>query len=317
MLSTVGQEKSNQEDLNVDDFVGLGGTYGVLRVIASLEGVIESDHFPPKSIYEFAKHKDISDLQYNEDIMPALSLPYQVHKNFATTYAVVDRGNLYRSEFVTKLAELMAEGEYYEVVRLSVEQYRDNLGVGFTKGQPNNPKDRTATMDRYKKGILDALQVHVKLRMITEDQRELIVKEFNLRGNHASETATNNKKRKLGIEVIKQTGNALVKFGHEYKCDKDYRHDNPKVVEANERRRNRVLTRDEKRKSKGKPYNKVLEIPTEKDCFDANQNSSKKIKLSNFYHRGKTLFQRRAKHWKDFRTRMKTHRRIHSTQHEE
>lgn len=39
-----------------NDLAGIGGTYGILKYIASRPNQIESDHFPPSSVYKFAKH---------------------------------------------------------------------------------------------------------------------------------------------------------------------------------------------------------------------------------------------------------------------
>lgn len=64
----------------------------------------------------------------------------------------------------------MKEGNYKEAIRLSIQEYQDNIGVGFDEnGNPNSQADRTDTFDRYKPGILDALEVHKELGMIDED----------------------------------------------------------------------------------------------------------------------------------------------------
>ncbi|OXA39952.1 hypothetical protein Fcan01_25397 [Folsomia candida] len=172
--------------------VGIGGTYGVLRDTASRQGVVESDHFPPKSIYQYSPDPELQKLA--ETDMPALSMKRRLHREFTTTGAKVYKESLqktmntatgelnYNRKFVTKLKEHMANGEYYKVVWLSVEEYRKSLG-DKTHRQHNED-----TFEKYKAGIYDALKVHVKLGMITEDERTKLRKEFQLDTSRPEDT---------------------------------------------------------------------------------------------------------------------------------
>lgn len=143
------------------ELIGIGGTYGDLQIVSSKKHIVESDHFPPESVYKFAKDSWIRNI--NRADMAALSIPYRLHKDFTTTGAVVGNQG-YRGEFVTELSKLMREGKYDEVVRLSILEYNKSLGDKTHRG--NNEE----LFDYYKPGILAGLKVQVKNGLLSEEK---------------------------------------------------------------------------------------------------------------------------------------------------
>ena len=73
--------KVSQE--NTEFVAGAGaGPYGVLLKLVSKQDAVESDHFPPKSVYQVAKDEHTRNLSENH--MTAISLQYENHRVFIT-----------------------------------------------------------------------------------------------------------------------------------------------------------------------------------------------------------------------------------------
>ncbi|XP_035700948.1 uncharacterized protein LOC118433278 [Folsomia candida] len=183
------------------ELIGIGGTYGDLQIVSSKKHIVESDHFPPESVYKFAKDSWIRNI--NRADMAALSIPYRLHKDFTTTGAVVGNQG-YRGEFVTELSKLMREGKYDEVVRLSILEYNKSLGDKTHRG--NNEE----LFDYYKPGILAGLKVQVKNGLLSEEKLTEFSDELEL--TKITHPVEDTALRKKAIKAVNETVHTMPKI---------------------------------------------------------------------------------------------------------
>lgn len=123
----------------------------------SKKNIIESDHFPPKSTYSHAKDQKIREL--NERDMGAVSISYAEHRKLLTTGNANEKGG-YMNNW---LSDHFAKGEYFEAINKNIQLY---VEAGF--------------LNKIKKGVMDALIYHEQNGLITDAQRNTLIKDFQL-----------------------------------------------------------------------------------------------------------------------------------------
>lgn len=142
---------------NAATYIGIGGTYGRLVDTVSKDKIIESDHFPPKSTYPHAKDKNIREIKERD--MAACSVSYFEHRSLLTTGSGNEKGG-YMNNW---LADHFKLGQYYQAVDMNIQIYKEHK-----------------ILDICKKGVMDALLVHEKNKLITDAQRLDLIKKYSL-----------------------------------------------------------------------------------------------------------------------------------------
>ncbi|KAJ6646311.1 hypothetical protein Bhyg_01522 [Pseudolycoriella hygida] len=142
---------------NANKYIGIGGRYGRLVDTVSKDRIIESDHFPPKSVYSYAKDKHIREI--NERDMGAVSISYAEHRTLLTTGSANEKGGFMNQW----LADHFKKGEYYQAIEKNIQLYVE-----------------AKFLNQIKKGVMDALEVHVANKLITDAQRKTLIKQFSL-----------------------------------------------------------------------------------------------------------------------------------------
>ncbi|XP_037025593.1 uncharacterized protein LOC119066967 [Bradysia coprophila] len=142
---------------NANKYIGIGGRYGKLVDTVSKDKIIESDHFPPKSAYAYAKDKKIREIKERD--MAAVSISYAEHRVLLTTGSGNEKGGFFNNW----LADHFKKAEYYQAIEKNIQVYQQ---AGF--------------LNQIKKGVLDALSVHEANGLITDAQRKALITEFKL-----------------------------------------------------------------------------------------------------------------------------------------
>lgn len=150
----------------VAQVIRMAGRYEEMRSYAN-RGRVESDHFPPKSVYKAAKDKHIREL--SESAMAALNLRYEDHRAFITTGSGREA-----IEFRTRQMRYFGQGEYCTAIEINLEEYKKAHLIG-----PHN-----------KSALATGLSVHVQNRLITEEQKEALIRKYNLLGSDEAREAS-------------------------------------------------------------------------------------------------------------------------------
>lgn len=158
-------------------YIGIGGRYGKLADTVSKDKIIESDHFPPKSTYSYAKDKKIREIKERD--MGAVSISYAEHRTFLTTGSANEKGGFMNQW----LADHFKAGEYYEAIDKNIQLYAE-----------------AKLLDHIKKGVMDALLVHQANGLITDSQRKTLIKNYKLNG--FDKNLENDKDRKEAVSVV-------------------------------------------------------------------------------------------------------------------
>lgn len=140
----------------IKKFEGEGGTYASLKRLYSSRQKIESDHNPPKSVYAFAKDKNIRNLTDGQ--MAAVTLDYQEHRDFITTGS-----SKVEKDFRQEQMNFFEQGNYQAAIKLNWNAYID-AGV----------------FDNIKAGLVECLKVHVKNGLLTQTESDQMAKDYNL-----------------------------------------------------------------------------------------------------------------------------------------
>ena len=163
---TLKQLEVQTHEQTVAQVIRMAGRYCSMRLYAK-EGKVESDHFPPKSVYPAAKDEHISRL--SESAMAALNLRYEDHRAFITT------GSGRKAiEFRTRQMWYFRQGEYCTAIEINLEEYRKANLIGA----------------HNKSALAEALFVHVQNRLITEEQRGDLIRKYNLLGSDEAREAS-------------------------------------------------------------------------------------------------------------------------------
>lgn len=134
----------------------MGGRYGEMLPYVKQKKV-ESDHFPPKSVYKHAKDAWIRSL--SDRNMASLNLPYAVHRSFITT------GSSKEAVAFRKVQErLFAKGNYCYAIKINLYQYQE-AGI---------------IVNENKQAIVDGLNTHMTNGLINDAQKNDLIKEYNL-----------------------------------------------------------------------------------------------------------------------------------------
>lgn len=105
--------------------MGIGGRYGRLVDTVSKDKIIESDHFPPKSAYAYAKDKSIRAIKERD--MAAVSISYAEHRVLLTTGSANVKGGFMNQW----LADHFKAGQYYDAIDKNIQIYKE---AGFLRG---------------------------------------------------------------------------------------------------------------------------------------------------------------------------------------
>lgn len=142
---------------NAYKYIGIGGRYGRLVDTVSRDKLIESDHFPPKSVYAHAKDKKIRNIKERD--MAACSISYAEHRKLLTTGSANEKGGFMNQW----LSDHFAKGEYYQAIEKNIQLYKE-----------------AKFLNQVKRGVKDGLSVHVANNLINNAQRLALIAEFKL-----------------------------------------------------------------------------------------------------------------------------------------
>ncbi|MDX2165247.1 MAG: serine protease, partial [Gammaproteobacteria bacterium] len=140
----------------IEEVTTMAGLYGDM-LHYSKKKIIESDHFPPKSVYKMAKDAHIKNL--SETQMVSLNLKYQVHRKFITTGSRKEV-----VEFRARQEKFFAQGKYYDAIDINIEEYQ-KAGI---------------ITDGNKSALAKGLDLHVTNKLITAQQRHNLIAKYNL-----------------------------------------------------------------------------------------------------------------------------------------
>jgi len=144
--------------------VGITGKHQFTRLY-SADGVIESDHTIPYDVWNSTTHPQMASItsgsgkRPGEDDMPAMTIPYEIHRRLLTTGSSTEAQN-----FRESLTGLCNAGKVDQALILCYQEY-ENRGLD---------------LQHYKGSIVSSLDNHVGLRLITDTQKAAILRRFSL-----------------------------------------------------------------------------------------------------------------------------------------
>ena len=176
----------NQEDLDsieslaVFKCLGVGGKHGDTRKY-SRKWKIESDHFPPYDAYNQLYEKEncpsqikaifdkYSGKRRGENGLPAITIPYVIHRKLDTTASSEESRN-----FRSAQAEDIAAGNTCEAIRKNFDNYSIK---GLFKRSNYNCTDSEfdALLGKYLKGFNTSLKQHKEHGFLDEGRRTFLV----------------------------------------------------------------------------------------------------------------------------------------------
>jgi len=114
--------------------------------------------------------------------MGAVSMSYAAHRILLTTGS----GNEKAGYFNNWIIDHFEKGEYYDGIQKNIQVYKEDK-----------------ILDPLKKGVSDALKIHVTNKLITDTQRNALIKEFALdQFDKDLETLEKNKDRIEAEKVV-------------------------------------------------------------------------------------------------------------------
>jgi len=140
----------------INQVTRMGGTYGNMGLFVK-RSKVESDHFPPSSVYKSAKDTKIRKL--NKKTMASLNLRYANHRQFITTGSRKEA-----VEFRKRQAQFFARGEYHKAIDINLEEY----------------EKADLIKEENKEAIISGLNVHVKNGLLNDTQKNDLIKKYNL-----------------------------------------------------------------------------------------------------------------------------------------
>jgi hypothetical protein len=161
----------------VYECLGRGGKHGQTKEW-SLKGKVESDHFPPYDAYvkalkvekctEEVKARINSHLR--RDNLPAITIPYNVHRGLDTTGGANDNIKFRREQ-----AESIGEGQFVDAIEKNLRSYCTH-GL-FTRSTYPNLSNRNfrSLLKKYYVGFENALQEHVNLKFINPEEKKQLL----------------------------------------------------------------------------------------------------------------------------------------------
>lgn len=146
-----------------DECLGISGIHGQTRLY-SVVGVIESDHTIPHDVWKSTTNPKMQAIcmkggagrRIGEDFMPAITIPYNLHRNLLTTGSGADR-----EKFRKDLVDLCNKGKIDEALIKCYKEYKRN-GMNTGTGC-------------YRTAIEKSLDEHVALGLITMAQKTTII----------------------------------------------------------------------------------------------------------------------------------------------
>ena len=157
--------------------LGRGGKHGQTKEW-SLKGKIESDHFPPFDAYVKALHllkckKEVKariNSNRRRDNLPAITIPYNVHRGLDTTGNDTDH-----NEFRKEQAESIGQGKFVDAIEMNLGSYRTH-GLFTQSTYPNlSNKNFRSLLKKYYVGFKNALQEHVNLKFINPEEKDQLL----------------------------------------------------------------------------------------------------------------------------------------------
>lgn len=139
----------------VKQCINKGGAHGQTKKFSSIK-LVESDHFPPACTYKESGNPQLVNIP--RDKMGAVTIPYEVHRTFITTGSSCSE-----KKFRTKISKFLNAGQGKNAIIYSIEAYK-NAGI----------------LPKIKKSIKEALEVHVKNKLITDQEKQDIIVLYQL-----------------------------------------------------------------------------------------------------------------------------------------
>ena len=170
-------EYSGPLEETVYECLGRGGRHGKTKEW-SLKGKIESDHFPPFDAYVKALHlgtcknevKASIKSNRRRDNLPAITIPYNVHRGLDTTGNDTDH-----NEFRKKQAKSIGQGKFVDAIEMNLGSYRTHgLFKRSTYPKLSNRNFRSL-LKKYYVGFENALQEHVNLKFINPEEKKQLL----------------------------------------------------------------------------------------------------------------------------------------------
>ncbi len=138
--------------------LGVGGAHGETSRWSLLKNV-DSDHFPAVNAFEQAS------ICKNRNVLPAITIPKIIHKKLATTVS---------RDFRSAQARNIRLGNTCEAIEANFDDYQEK-GLFRQCNYICTDGDFKALLEEYRKGFKKALQLHVQLKFINEDQKQHLI----------------------------------------------------------------------------------------------------------------------------------------------
>ncbi len=161
-LSRIAKKYDKQYKQFVKECLGKTGKHGITHLY-SITGVIESDHTLPHSVWakttnpKMKKHAKGKGARPGENGMPAITLPWEIHRIIRTTGGV--KGH---EAFIQSLISLCNNNKIDEAIIKCYEEYEDKGLLLFN----------------YEDAIKNSLEDHVTLGVITTVEKNAIISKF-------------------------------------------------------------------------------------------------------------------------------------------
>ena len=156
--------------------LGKGGKHETTKEY-SFQNEIESDHFPPYDAYRKAL-KRCNNMQLKEriekasesrDNLPAITIPYKVHKKLDTTGS-----SCLSQKFRKDQAKFMRKDKFFKAIEMNFKSYNE-CGL-FDYSNLNSEQSRESLKNQYLQGFSDGLHEHVKFEFINEEEKQKLLK---------------------------------------------------------------------------------------------------------------------------------------------
>ena len=147
----------------VFDCLGKGGPHRKTRRW-SLLNYVESDHFPAQDAYKQAGESE-EKLGNRGENLPAITIPKVIHKKLATTKS---------KDFRSVQAKHIRLRNTCAAIKANFDDYQKK-GLFRPRNYDCADEDFGALLVKYRKGFKKALQLHVELHFINEDQKKDLI----------------------------------------------------------------------------------------------------------------------------------------------
>ncbi len=161
-LEYIANKYGKKYDAFEEECLGKTGLHKLTRLY-SVTGVIESDHTIPHHVWAATKNPKMKQVltgsgkRSGENDMPAITIPYDIHRNLLTTGGVAGY-----QQFHEILIDLCDKDEIDEALIKCYEEY----------------KSKGLDLQAYKTSIKKSLEDHVSLGLITKGEKRKIIQKI-------------------------------------------------------------------------------------------------------------------------------------------